>query len=78
MQNLNFRILAKAQRVIDSCETIDQLEMAQNFMNLALKQCASSAYKTVLEHSEEFYIMREHIYDHFNRIRTRLMHKVEL
>ena len=60
-QNLSFKPIAKAIRVIQSCQTLDQLKSAQRFAELALVASASPAYKMVVELSKDFYLIANEI-----------------
>lgn len=55
-------LIIKASRVVESCQTIEQLLIAEKYIELALRASTSEAYKEIIKSAEEYFDLRTQLY----------------
>jgi hypothetical protein len=57
--HINWRLVQKAIRVVESCETPEQLAVAQKFVKLVRVQALSDGYKTIVNAAQDYFILKK-------------------
>jgi hypothetical protein len=70
--DINLNPIAKAIRVIQSCKTVKQMEVAERFANLALKEAPTPSYFTVIKYTESYYTLVDLVVNSITEQRARL------
>ena len=55
MADMKSAPIARAIRVIQSCKTVEQLEVAEKYTELALKASVSDAYGIVIAYAKKYF-----------------------
>lgn len=70
--DINLNPIAKAIRVIQSCKTVEQMEVAERFADLALREAPTPSYFTVIKYTESYYTLVDLVVNSITEQRARL------
>ena len=57
--HINWRLVQKAIRVVESCETPEQLVVAKKFVKLVRVQALSDGYKSIVEAAQDYFMLKK-------------------
>lgn len=59
--NIKTAIIVKASNVINSCKTLDQIEIAKRYVELALQATTSPAYRQILDAAQPYFTLTKEL-----------------